>query len=137
MAFSSNSGEGPMADINIIPLCDVMLVLLIIFMVTAPQLSYPIDIDLPQRSLNRPDNPVEPPEPIKLRIDGSGQIFWNDSPTPVSALRNMMETEVQRDPANQPTLQIDVNAEADYGILAKVLAEAKNAQMMKIGFVRN
>ena len=86
MAFSSNSGDGPMADINIIPLCDVMLVLLIIFMVTAPQLSYPIDIDLPQRSVNRPDNPVEPPEPIKLRIDGSGQVFWNDSPAPITAL---------------------------------------------------
>ena len=137
MAFSSGSGEGPMAEINIIPLCDVMLVLLIIFMVTAPQLSYPIDIDLPQRSLNRPENPVEPPEPIKLRIDGGGQVFWNDSPTPLSALRNMMETEVQRDPNNQPTLQIDVNESADYGVLAKVLAEAKNAQMMKIGFVKN
>ncbi|MEN1941117.1 biopolymer transporter ExbD [Luteimonas sp. MJ246] len=137
MAFSSNSGDGPMADINIIPLCDVMLVLLIIFMVTAPQLSYPIDIDLPQRSLSRPENPVEPPEPIKLRIDGSGQIFWNDSPAPITALRSMMETEVQRDPANQPTLQIDVNEDADYGVLAKVLAEAKNAQMMKIGFVKN
>ena len=137
MAFSSSSGEGPMADINIIPLCDVMLVLLIIFMVTAPQLSYPIDIDLPQRSINPPVNPVDPPEPIKLRIDNSGQVFWNDSPTPISALRSMMESEVQRDPNNQPTLQIDVNAEADYGVLAKVLAEAKNAQMMKIGFVRN
>ena len=136
MAFSSNAGEGPMADINIIPLCDVMLVLLIIFMVTAPQLSYPIDIDLPQRSITPPQNPVDPPEPIRLRIDQSGQIFWNDSPTPMSALRNMMESEVQRDPANQPTLEIDVNEEADYGVLAKVLAEAKNAQMMKIGFVK-
>ena len=137
MAFSSNAGEGPMAEINIIPLCDVMLVLLIIFMVTAPQLSYPIDIDLPQRSTQQPVNPVEPPEPIRLRIDGTGQVFWNDSPTPVTALRNMMVTEVQRDPNNQPTLQIDVNESADYGVLAKVLAEAKNAQMMKIGFVKN
>ena len=136
MAFSSGSGEGPMAEINIIPLCDVMLVLLIIFMVTAPQLSYPIDIDLPQRSLNPPENPVDPPEPISLRIDAAGQIYWNDNPTPVSALRNMMEAEVQRDVTNQPTLEIDVNAEADYGVLAKVLAEAKNAQMMKIGFVK-
>lgn len=137
MAFSANAGEGPMADINIIPLCDVMLVLLIIFMVTAPQLSYPIDIDLPQSTNIRPENPVEPPEPIKLRIDGGGQIFWNDSPVPVSALRSMMESEVQRDPNNQPTLQLDVNESADYGVLAKVLAEAKNAQMMKIGFVKN
>jgi biopolymer transport protein ExbD len=137
MAFSSNAGEGPMADINIIPLADVMLVLLIIFMVTAPQLSYPIDIDLPQRSLNPPPTTVDPPEPIRLRIDSAGQVFWNDSPVPVSALRNMMETEVQRDVNNQPTLEIDVNAEADYGMLAKVLAAAKNAQMLKIGFVKN
>ena len=137
MAFSSNAGEGPMADINIIPLCDVMLVLLIIFMVTAPQLSYPIDIDLPQRSITPPQNPVDPPEPIKLRIDGTGQVYWNNSPTPVTALRNMMETEVQRDPTNQPTLELDVNEDADYGVLAKVLAEAKNAQMLKIGFLRN
>ncbi len=136
MAFSSDAGDGPMADINIIPLCDVMLVLLIIFMVTAPQLSYPIDIDLPQRSLNPPENPVDPPEPISLRIDAAGQIYWNDNPTPVSALRNMMEAEVQRDINNQPTLEIDVNEDADYGILAKVLAEAKNAQMLKIGFVK-
>ena len=50
MSFSTNSGGGPMADINVTPLVDVMLVLLIIFMVTAPILSYPIDIDLPQRS---------------------------------------------------------------------------------------
>jgi biopolymer transport protein ExbD len=137
MAFSSNAGEGPMADINIIPLADVMLVLLIIFMVTAPQLSYPIDIDLPQRSLNPPPTTVDPPEPIRLRIDQSGQVFWNDSPAPVSALRNMMEAEVQRDVNNQPTLEIDVNAEADYGVLAKVLASAKNAHMIKIGFVKN
>ena len=136
MAFSSDGGEGPMADINIIPLADVMLVLLIIFMVTAPQLSYPIDIDLPQRSLNPPPTTVDPPEPIRLRIDAAGQAYWNDSPAPISALRNMMETEVQRDVNNQPTLELDVSEDADYGVLAKVLAEAKNAQMMKIGFVR-
>ena len=125
-----------MADINVTPLVDVMLVLLIIFMVTAPILSYPIDIDLPQRTNNPPENPVEPPEPIKLRIDQSGTVYWNDSPTPVSALRNMMTGEVERDPANQPTLEIDMNEEAQYEILAKVLASAKDAQMKKIGFVK-
>src|SRR3546814_7274029 len=93
MAFSSNSDGGAMSDMNIIPLADVMLVLLVIFMMTAPIPSYPINIDLPQRSLNPPLNPLEPPEPIRLRIDQSGTIFWNDSPTPLSALRNMMETE--------------------------------------------
>jgi biopolymer transport protein ExbD len=136
MSFSTGSGGGPMCDINVTPLVDVMLVLLIIFMVTAPILSYPIDIDLPQRSLTPPPENKNPPEPIDLRIDASGQVFWNDSPTPLSALRNMMEAEVERDPNNQPTLQIDTNDEADYGILARVLAAARNAQMQKIGFVK-
>jgi len=136
MAFASSSGGGPMADINVTPLVDVMLVLLIIFMVTAPILSYPIDIDLPQKSLTPPPENKNPPEPIRLRIDASGQIFWNDSPTPISALRNMMESEVERDPNNQPTLEIDTNDDADYGVLAKVLATARNAQMQKIGFVK-
>ena len=137
MAFASNSsGSGPMADINVTPLVDVMLVLLIIFMVTAPILSYPIDIDLPQRTNTPPENPVEPPEPVKLRIDQSGTVYWNDSPTPVSALRSMMTSEVERDPANQPTLEIDMNEDAQYEVLAKVLASAKDSQMKKIGFVK-
>ena len=137
MAMSAGgSGGGPMADINVTPLVDVMLVLLIIFMVTAPIMSYPIDIDLPQRSLNPPPTTQDPPDPISLRIDSAGQVFWNDSPTPLSALRNMMEAEVERDPNNQPTLEIDTSDDADYGILAKVLANARNAQMQKIGFVK-
>jgi biopolymer transport protein ExbD len=125
-----------MSEINVTPMVDVMLVLLIIFMVTAPILSYPIDIDLPQKSLTPPENPKDPPEPIDLRIDGSGQVFWNNSPVPLSALRNMMEAEVQRDPSNQPTLQIDTSLDAEYGILAQVLAAARNSQMQKIGFVK-
>jgi len=135
MAFSSGDSGGPMVDMNIIPLCDVLLVLLIIFMVTMPQPSFPIDIDLPQRT-KQPPPPIPPPDPIRLRIDAAGQVYWNDSPAPISALRNMMQAEVMRDPANQPTLEIDTNEDADYGVLARVLAAAKNAQMVKIGFVR-
>ncbi len=136
MAFASNSGGGPMADINVTPLVDVMLVLLIIFMVTAPTLSYPIEIDLPQKSTNPPPQTKEPPEPIKLRIDAAGQVYWNEAAQPVSALQSLMEVEVQRDPTNQPTLEIDTSPDADYGVLAKVLASAKNADMQKIGFVQ-
>jgi biopolymer transport protein ExbD len=138
MAFSSGSGGGaPMADINVTPLVDVMLVLLIIFMVTAPTLSYPIDVNLPQKSLNPPPQTKTPPDPIRLRIDASGQVFWNDTPYPLPTIANMMEVEVQRDPTNQPMLEIDASGDADYGILAKVLANAKNAHMEKIGFVQN
>ena len=137
MAFASKSGGGPMADMNVTPLVDVMLVLLIIFMVTAPPLTYPIDVNLPQKSLNPPPQTREPPPPIRLRIDASGQVFWNDAPQPITAIQGMMNAEVQRDPSNQPMLEIDTSPDADYGILAKVLAHAKNAKMEKIGFVQN
>jgi biopolymer transport protein ExbD len=136
MAFSSGGGSGPMADINVTPLVDVMLVLLIIFMVTAPTLSYPIDIDLPQKSLTPPPQTREPPPPISLRIDASNQVYWNEAAQPISALENLMEVEVNRDPTNQPQLEIDTSPDADYGVLAKVLAAAKNAGMIKIGFVQ-
>ena len=137
MAFSSNASSGAMADINVTPLVDVMLVLLIIFMVTMPIQSVPVDVDLPQKSINPPPQQNDPPDPISLRIDSAGQVFWNDTPTPVSALQSMMKTEVDRDPANQPTLEIDTSDDADYGILAQVLVAAKNADMIKIGFVQN
>ncbi len=137
MAFSTGSTKGsPMADINVTPLVDVMLVLLIIFIVTAPVMTYPIDVDLPQRVINPPPQLREPPPPIDLRIDASGQVTWNNNPVQVSALQNMMENEVQRDPTNQPLLQIDANPDAQYEVMAKVLASAKNAQMLKIGFVQ-
>jgi len=136
MSFSSNASGGAMADINVTPLVDVMLVLLIIFMVTMPIQSIPVDVDLPQKTDKPPENPKEPPEPIELRIDASGQVFWNNTPTPVPALQQMMMTEVERDPTNQPELQIDTNDAAEYGVLARVLTAAKNAEMIKIGFVQ-
>ncbi len=137
MAFASSGSGGAISDINVTPLVDVLLVLLIIFMVTMPIQSIPVDVDLPQKTETPPDNPKDPPEPIKLRIDQSGQVSWNDTPTPVSALETMMKNEVERDPTNQPELQIDTNDNAEYGTLAKVLTAAKNAEMVKIGFVQN
>lgn len=137
MAFSTKASQGAMADINVTPLVDVMLVLLIIFMVTMPIQSVPVDVDLPQKSVTPPDNPKVPPDPIRLRIDASGQIYWNDSPADVNALQKRMQEEIARDPSNQPELQIETNDQAEYGVLAKVLAAAKNAEMAKIGFVQN
>ena len=137
MAFSTGSGKGqPMADINVTPLVDVMLVLLIIFIVTAPIVTYPIEVDLPQRVINPPPQLKDPPPPIDLRIDASGQVNWNNSPVATSELQAKMENEVQKDPTNQPELRIDANPDAQYDVMAKVLASAKNAQMLKIGFVQ-
>ena len=133
MAFSSNAGSGPMADINVTPLVDVMLVLLIIFMVTAPALSYQIQVDLPQRTTNPPPQPKDPPEPIRLRIEAGGTVTWNNSPMPISVLQSSLEVEAER--SVQPTLELETDPDAQYEMLAKVLARAKNAGMEKISFV--
>ena len=136
MAFSSGGGKGPMADINVTPLVDVMLVLLIIFIVTAPIMTYPIAVDLPQRVINPPPQLREPPPPIDLRVDSSNQVFWNNSPVNVGDLQQKMEEEVQKDPTNQPELRIEASPDSEYDVMAKILAQAKNAQMKKIGFVQ-
>jgi biopolymer transport protein ExbD len=125
-----------MADINVTPLVDVMLVLLIIFIVTAPIMTYPIAVDLPQRVLNPPPVTRDPPPPIDLRVDASNQVYWNNSPVNVNDLQQKMEEEVQKDPTNQPELRIDANPDSEYEVMAKILAQAKNAQMKKIGFVQ-
>jgi len=104
--------------------------------VTAPIMTYPIDVDLPQRVINPPPQLRDPPPPIDLRIDASNQLFWNNSPVAVTALPQMMENEVQRDPTNQPELRIDANPDSEYEMMAKVLAAAKNSDMKKIGFVQ-
>ncbi len=136
MAFSTGGNKGPMAEINVTPLIDVMLVLLIIFIVTAPIMTYPIDVALPQRVINPPPQLREPPPPIELRIDATNQIFWNNSPISIRELQQRKETEVQRDPTNQPELRIDASGDAEYEVMAKVLAAAKNADMKKINFIQ-
>lgn len=136
MAFSTGGNKGPMAEINVTPLIDVMLVLLIIFIVTAPIMTYPIAVDLPQRVINPPPQLKEPPPPIDLRVDASNQVYWNNSPVNVSELQQRMEEEVQKDPTNQPELRIDANPDSEYEVMAKILAQAKNARMIKIGFVQ-
>ena len=122
------------AQINITPLVDVMLVLLVIFMIAAPVVSQPIRLDLPGAPLPQP---VEPEPPIVLRIDAAGQLYWNGDPAPMPALRAMLQAEVTRAPQSATTLQIDASDEADYGIVAKVLAAARNAEVQRIGFLRH
>jgi biopolymer transport protein ExbD len=134
MAFSSNSGSGPMADINVTPLVDVMLVLLIIFMVTAPALSYPIQVDLPQRTLDPPPPPVDPPDPVRLVIDAGGNVSWNGTPAPMSQLHVMMDEIGELPLARQPVLRISTDPEAEYQVLARVLSRARNANLQKIAF---
>ncbi len=131
MAFSSGSGKGPMADINVTPLVDVMLVLLIIFMITAPMLTHKVKIDLPQPNPNvvQPENP---PDPIRLKIDQSGALYWND--TPVDELGLKAQIAVIASQSNQPELQINADDGVAYEHVARVLADAKSYGLTKIGF---
>ena len=143
MAFTSNSGGGPMADINVTPLVDVMLVLLIIFMVTVPPLSYPIQVDLPQPNL-KPPPPVPTPDPIRIRIDAGGSVTWNGTPVSLSILQSQFDVEGARgdtptgaiDATKQPTIEIETDRDAEYETLAKVLSRAKNSDLAKISFVQ-
>ena len=133
MAFSSNSSGGAMSDMNVTPLVDVMLVLLIIFMVTAPPLSYQIQVDLPQKSTVDPPKEKEPPEPIDIHVQTGGTVAWNGSPVPMGSLQAQFDVEGARDV--QPTIEITTDPDAEYETLAKVLARTKNAGLQKISFV--
>ena len=130
MAFSSAVSGGTLSDINVTPLVDVMLVLLIIFMVTAPLAARQIPIDLPQVG---PDRIVmAPPSPIRLRVAADGQLFWNESALPTSMLANRLAVEAAREV--QPTLEVDASPEAAYEAVADVLASARFAGIVRIGF---
>jgi biopolymer transport protein ExbD len=141
MAFSAGSGSGPKSDMNVVPLIDVLLVLLIIFMVTAPTPASQIDITLPQRTNTPPEPPKkEPPPPVRVLINASGEVFLNNTPAPLSTLGAQFEdisgarTQLLP-PEEQPRIEIESDREAEYGVLAKVLARAKNAGLVKIAFV--
>ncbi|MCQ4167036.1 ExbD/TolR family protein [Tahibacter harae] len=133
MAFSSGGGGGgaPMAEINVTPLVDVMLVLLIIFMITAPMMQHKIRIDLPQASLNQTQ--TEQVDPIDLAIKEDGTMYWNDSQ--ISDLELKAQLAVSAQKTVQPELQIRAEKNTRYEIVAKVMADAKNQGMVKIGFV--
>lgn len=120
------------ARINITPLVDVLLVLLVIFMISAPLLARRIPLALPGAT---PLQVESKPATIDLRIDATGQLTWNGAVAPLSALQPMLEAERQRDPAHPPLLRIDANGDADYGVVARVLAAAHNADLDRIAFV--
>jgi biopolymer transport protein ExbD len=135
MAFSTGGGSGPMADINVTPLVDVMLVLLIIFMITVPMMSHKIKIDLPQPAPPPLVPPPPPPEPIRLSVLASGQLMWLDTPITEEGLQAQLRILGVKPLDQQPELDIRADKNTKYQYVATVMADAKNAGMMKIGFV--
>ena len=131
MAFSSNSGGGPMADINVTPLVDVMLVLLIIFMITAPLMSHKVKIDLPLASLDKKPEIKIPP--MTLAIKSSGEIFWNDEKMTPATFEQKLAVTAQRDP--QPQVNVRADLDTKYSIVRDNVAKVRAAGIRKVGFV--
>ncbi|KZC40696.1 MULTISPECIES: ExbD/TolR family protein [Rhodanobacter] len=135
MSFSTNT-SGPMSEINVTPLVDVMLVLLIIFMITAPVLAHRIQVDLPQPNPNQPP-PTNPAEPVHLKIDQAGALYWNDIPVDELGLKAQLAVISQQSLNNQPEIQIAAADAVAYEHVARVLAAAKSYKLVKIGFTEN
>jgi biopolymer transport protein ExbD len=133
MAFGGLSGgseEQLMGEINTTPLVDVMLVLLIIFMVTAPLFTHAVKIDLPkaQSQLN-----PEKPDAIALAIDAKGGVFWNNEPVEDGKLPARFAAAAASEP--QPELHLRADRDTRYQKLASVMSAAQNAGLRKMGFV--
>src|SRR5512145_1888193 len=128
--FSENDGSRPMAEINMIPLIDVMLVLLVIFIVTAPLLTHAIRVNLPDATTQVS---LEKPETITLSIDAAGALYWNQTPITRADLDERLVAAAQRQP--QPQLNLRAEYTTQYQSLADVMAAAQNAGVNRMSFV--
>lgn len=135
MAFGNfdknKAGNHAMAEINMIPLIDVMLVLLIIFMITAPMMTHAVKIDLPKAS-SQPQTP-NPQKPVYLSIDGQGRLFWDMQIMNREQLRQRLQ-ELGRQ-IDIPELHLRADRNVAYHFIAETLADAAAAGVDKIGFV--
>lgn len=132
MAFSSNDSGGPMASINVTPLVDVMLVLLIIFMITTPLMKHKIEVKLPNAVLHKkPEPPTHPPITLTIKADGS--VYWNDDPVDDVLLDSRLATTAQLVP--QPELDVRADKTTRYGTIWKAVRTAKDKGMQKVGFI--
>ena len=129
-SFSNGSGSAPMAEINMVPLIDVMLVLLVIFMVTAPLLTHAVKIDLP-KAASRPN--ITQPDHVSLAVDAAGHVYWNGEALDRSGWRSRMDASAQQQP--QPEVHIRADGAVAYRRVAEILADAARAGLTRIGFV--
>jgi biopolymer transport protein ExbD len=134
MQTASDNVEGePMIDMNVTPLIDVMLVLLIMFIITIPVQTHAVKLDLPQNT-NTPPPPVLPEKNIVV-VTAQGQILWNGNPVTQEQLRQYLEVTQQMNPI--PELHLQPESTARYELVDQVLAVTKKAHVQKMGFVGN
>ncbi len=131
MAFSNSSEQGMMSEINVTPLVDVMLVLLVVFIITAPLLApQSLKINLPKTTSVASDNK---PQPVRLMIDAQGNIAINESHLSDEGLAEMLRSRVTADAAFQ--LQIEADKTVPYGRVAELMAIAQRAGVAKLSFI--
>ncbi len=131
MAFGTqDEPDEVMNEINMTPLVDVMLVLLIIFIITIPVMKHAVNIDLP-RATNEQE--VTKPETVRLSVAADGSYYWNESRMEDSELLPRLQAEGTKEP--QPELHIRGDKEVRYERVAQVMAAARQAGVRKIGFI--
>ncbi len=131
MSFGTqDSSDEVMNEINMTPLVDVMLVLLIIFIITVPVMKHSVNVDLPQAS-NQPEDIK--PETVRLSVDASGQYHWNEALLSDDELTPRLQAEAAKEP--QPELHIRGDKAVRYERVAQAMAAAQRAGVRKIGFV--
>jgi len=132
---SDNTDGEPVLDVNVTPLIDVMLVLLIMFIITIPIQTHAVKLDLPVNQENPPDPPPIDPIKNKVVVTSDGKILWNGSPVTQPQLRSYLDVTQQMNPI--PELHLQPDATARYELVDQVLAVTKQAHVAKMGFVGN
>ncbi|MBO9624724.1 MAG: protein TolR [Sphingomonas sp.] len=139
MHLPSNKGRGrraPMADINVTPLVDVMLVLLIIFMVTAPLLTAGVPVNLPESRAKALD---QEQKPVQIAIDEKGQVFVDDAPVTDEALAGSLEQIAGRTGADgkPPLIYLRADQGLGYGKVMRVMGELNRAGLNRVSLITN
>ena len=128
--FNDNNNQAPMAEINVTPMVDVMLVLLVIFILTAPLLTSAIRLDLPQ---SKAAQAGEAPEALSLSLKASGELFINDKPVTLAALPTALAQLATQRPNLEVQLRVDQSV--PYGQVLELMGLAQQAGLSRIGFV--
>ncbi|MBV8191479.1 MAG: biopolymer transporter ExbD, partial [Alphaproteobacteria bacterium] len=129
-SFDRKSSNQPMAEINMVPLIDVALVLLVIFIVTAPLLTHAVKLDLPKATSNAD---IQKPEKVEFAIDASGTLFWNGERLSREDAQARFAEAGQKRP--QPEVYLRADQNVPYRYVAEMLADASRAGLSKVAFV--
>jgi biopolymer transport protein ExbD len=135
MAFGgleNRQQAAPMADINMTPLIDVMLVLLVIFIITAPLFTHAIRLDLPKVA-----SPAarQTPQTITLSIDAAGKLYWDGTPQTMDEVRSRLVQAGRASGADQPEIHLRAARDTRYDVIAQVMGAAQQAGVERLGFV--